>query len=255
MDEQQMMHHHGCCGHKSMKVIIMILLAVLLLTLSVSQIGGWKAKFNPQQNISVTGEGKVVGVPDVGLVTLSVLTDKPTAKEVMQENSGKMNEIIKFVKDSSVDAKDIQTTGYYLSPRYDWKDGIRIDRGYELTSSISVKIRNLDKVSEIIDGAVSRGANQVGDIQFIIDDQEKLKNDAREKAITQAKEKAKDIAKSAGFSLGRVVSFSENDGSYTYPQPLYLDKSVSGIGGGGAPSVEQGSQEITIDVTLGFELK
>ncbi|MDD2646930.1 MAG: SIMPL domain-containing protein [Patescibacteria group bacterium] len=255
MDEQQMMHHPMCHGHKAIKIIIMILLAVLLLTLSVSQIGGWKAKFNPQQNISVSGEGKAIGIPDIGLVTLSVVTDKLTAKEVMQENSSKMNEIIKFVKDSGVDVKDIQTTGYYLSPRYDWRDGIRIDRGYELTSSISVKMRNLDKVSEIIDGAVSRGANQVGDIQFIIDDKEKLRNDAREKAIAQAKEKARDIAKSVGFSLGRVVSFSENDGTYTYSQPIYLDKAMSGIGGGGAPSIEQGSQEITVNVTLGFELR
>jgi len=243
-------HHHG---PKVLKIIIGILLALLLLSISANQVMGFKNKFKPATTISVSGLGKAIGIPDVGLISLSVISDKASAKEVMQDNAKKMNEIIKFVKDSGVEAKDVQTSGYYLNPRYDWQEGTRIFRGYELTSTLSVKIRNLDKISDIIDGAVSRGANQVGNIQFVIDDQEKLKAEARDKAIIQAKGKAKQIAKSTGLHLGKIISFSESEGSYTYPQPLYLDKGMGGAET--APVVEQGSQEIQITVSLGFELK
>jgi len=250
LDKKPHCHHHG-----PLKIIIGILLAIFLLTLSVNQIAGWKDKFVGHNTISVTGEGKAVGIPDVGLISLSVLSEKNTAKEVMQDNSIKMNDIIKFIKDNGVEAKDVQTSGYYLNPRYDWQDGNRIFRGYDLTSTLSVKIRNLDKISEIIDGAVSRGANQIGNIQFIIDDEAKLKDEARDKAIAQAQDKAQQIAKGTGLTLGKIVSFSENGGVVAYPQPLYLDKGINAGGGGGAPAVEQGSQEIQISITLGFELK
>jgi len=245
-----------CHSHHSViKIIVGILLAVLLLTLSVSQIASWRNKFASPNVISVTGEGKSVGIPDVGLISLSVLSEKSTAKEVMQDNSAKMNDIIKFIKSNGVDAKDVQTSGYYLNPRYDFQDGNRIFRGYDLTSTLSVKIRNLDTISAIIDGAVSRGANQIGNIQFIIDDEAGLKDQARTIAITQAKEKALQIAKDAGLTLGKIVSFSENDGTSTYPQPLYMDKGIAMGQGGAAPAVEQGSQEISVTVSLGFELK
>jgi len=253
--EQELNQKLPCHHHGPLKIIIGLLLAILLLTLSVSQIASWRNKFASPNVISVSGEGKAVGIPDVGLISLSVLSEKNTAKEVMQDNATKMNDIIKFIKDGGVEAKDVQTSGYYLSPRYDFQDGNRIFRGYDLTSTLSVKIRNLDKISDIIDGAVSRGANQIGNIQFIIDDEAQLKNEARAKAIIQAKDKAQQIAKSAGLTLGKIVSFSENEGR-TYPQPLYMDKGISAnAGGGAAPVVEQGSQEIDISITLGFELK
>jgi len=254
--EPEVTKEQRCHGHhRPLKMLIGLLLAVLLLTLSVSQIASWKTKFASPNVISVAGEGKSVGIPDVGLISLSVLSEKNTAKEVMQDNSAKMNDIIKFVKDNGVQDKDVQTSGYYLTPRYDFPNGNRVFRGYDLTSTLAVKIRNLDKISDIIDGAVTRGANQVGDIQFIIDDETKLKDEARDKAIAQAKDKAQQIAKGAGLTLGKIVSFSENDGM-VYPQPLYMDKGISaGQGGGAAPAVEQGSQEIDINVTLGFELK
>lgn len=254
--EPEVMKEKHCHGHHMIiKTIVGLLLAVLLLTLSVSQIAGWRDKFASPNFISVTGEGKAVGIPDVGLISLSVLSEKNTAKEVMKDNSTKMNDIIKFIKDNGVEAKDVQTSGYYLNPRYDFQDGNRIFRGYDLTSTLSVKIRNLDKISEIIDGAVSRGANQIGNIQFIIDDEAKLKDEARDKAIVQAQDKAQQIAKSAGLTLGKIISFSENGGAVAYPQSLYLDKGISAGGGGSAPAVEQGSQEIQVSVTLGFELK
>lgn len=112
----------------------------------------------------------------------------------------------------------------------------------------------MEKISDIIDGSVSLGANQVGDIQFVIDDPEKLKEEARDKAIANAKERAQSIATATGLRLGKVISFSEGVSSQVYPVPYYLEK-AEGLGGGEAPQIEAGSQEIEASISLTFELK
>jgi len=239
---------------KGVKTILLALLSIFVAVLIVSEIADIKNKLKNDKTITFTGEGKVTGIPDVASINLSVVTDKMTAKEAMEENAQKMNEIIKFIKDSGVDEKDVKTTAYYLSPRYDWLEGKRVFRGYELTSSLAVKIRNLQKISEIIDGAVGKGANQVGDVQFVIDDQEKLKTEARNEAIANAKERAESIAAAAGLKLGKIVNFSES--GTVPPSPIYyLEKEVGTGGAAPAPELEKGSQEIIIDVSLTFELK
>lgn len=236
------------------KTVLVILLSLFLLSLTFSEILEAKEKLKAKQIISVSGEGKAVGIPDVALINLSVVTERATAKEAMNDNAKEMNEIIKFIKESGVEDKDITTQRYYLAPRYDWIENERVLKGYEITSTLAVKIRNLDKISSIIDGAVSKGANQVEDIQFVIDDSEKLKGEARDKAIENAKQRAQSIAEATGIKLGKIVSFSETAGIENYPFPYYLEsKDVSGAGE--APQIEEGSREIKVNVSLMFEVK
>ena len=251
MENENQHHFHK----KGVKTILLALLSIFVAVLIISEIADIKNKLKSDKTITFTGEGKVTGIPDIASINLSVVTDKQTAKEAMEENAQKMNEIIKFVKDSGVDEKDVKTTAYYLSPRYDWLEGKRVFRGYELTSTLTVKIRDLAKISDIVDGVVSKGANQVGDIQFIIDDPEKLTEEARDKAIAKAKERAQSVAQTAGLKLGKIINFYESGVTPFYP--VYDMKEMSGLGGGTveAPQIEKGSQEITVEVTLTFELK
>ena len=119
---------------------------------------------------------------------------------------------------------------------------------------MDVKIRDLEKVGTIIEKAGSLGANQVGGLNFTIDEPEELRQQARIKALENAKTKAESLAQVAGVNVGRLVSFSEN--SYI-PGPIYLDYAKSeamGLGGGGAPAVEPGSQDIVINVTVTYEV-
>jgi len=240
---------------KELKWVLLVLLSIFLLVLTISEGLEIKDKLKSKETITFSGEGKSTGVPDIASITLSVLTEKMTAKETMTENAKIANEVIKFVKEAGIDEKDVKTQSFTLSPRYDWVEGKRIFRGYQLISTLAVKIRDLEKISDIIDGAVSRGANQVGDIQFVIDDPEKLKEEARNKAIESAKEKAQSIAKATGLKLGKIVSFSEAVAPLEYPSPYYLEMKEEAAGGRISPEIEKGSQEIEVNVSLTFELK
>ena len=172
----------------------------------------------------------------------------------MTENTEKMNKIINSMKDLGVDEKDLKTTDFNIHPRYDYPESGRVLAGYEVTQSLQVKIRDLDKVGQIIQSATNNGANQIGQLSFTIDNEDEFKNQAREEAIKKAKEKAKELANQLGVNLVRIVDFYESG-----ENPVYYDnysaKEAYGIGGGGEiPSIETGENKVEISVTITYEI-
>ena len=208
-----------------------------------------------RHSIAITGEGKVVGVPDIAKVQLGYNVEKKTVADAQKNNTEKMNALVKKLKnDFKIDSKDIQTTNYNISPMYDWFDGKQKLRGYQVSQNLSVKIRYLERVSQILEEAGNAGLNQVGGLYFEIDDPEKLKQEAREKALKQAKEKAEALAKVAEVKLGRIISFSE---SAPQSYPIYREYGLmkaDGVGGESAPAVEAGSADITVMVAVEYEI-
>jgi len=127
--------------------------------------------------------------------------------------------------------------------------------GYSITQSVLVKIRDFDKLGVVLGGVVDNGANSVSQFNFTIDDPTSVQDEARAEAIEKAQKKAKAIAKAGGFRLGKLLSIEE--GGY-YPQPTYAYESKAyGVGGGSdaAPSIEPGSEEVIVNVTLRYEIK
>ncbi|MBU0722566.1 SIMPL domain-containing protein [Patescibacteria group bacterium] len=214
---------------------------------------------NPRENyfISITGEGKVTGVPDVAKIQLGYSVEKKTVADAQKENTAKMNAIIdKLKKDFKIDSQDIKTVNYSISPQYEWApSGKQTLRGYLVSQDLTVKVREMNKISQVLDVAGAIGINQVGNLFFEIDKPEKLKEEARAKALEQAKSKAEALSDIVGVKLGKIISFSESssDGA---PMPMYsLNKMDESIGGGGAAqSVEAGSNEITVYATVQYEI-
>lgn len=207
-------------------------------------------------SIVIVGEGKVTGTPDIAKIQLGYSIEKPTVAAAQRDNTDKMNSMIdKLKKDFKIDPKDIQTANYYISPQYDWNNGKQNLRGYLVSQNLNVKLRQMEKVSSIIEAAGSIGLNQVGNLSFEIDNPEKLKQEARAKALVQAKEKAEALSRLVDVKLGKIISFSE---SANQPGPIYADYALAeklGAGGGGAaPAVEAGSNEIVIIATVEYEI-
>lgn len=166
---------------------------------------------------------------------------------------------MKVLIDLEVDEKDIKTTNYNLRPVYRWTDDAgQVLQGYEASQNLSLKVRDLDKIGEIISLAAEKGANQIGDINFSIDDEYELKNQARELAIEKAKEKAELIASQSGMIIGKVKSFYENSHA-NYPMPMYANaKQVADIyaeSGLESAEIQVGQNEIRVEVTLVYEVK
>ena len=160
-----------------------------------------------------------------------------------------MKNPICFIKE-----EDLKTTNYNINPTYQYTSGRSVIIGYDVTQTLQAKIRDLTKVSAVLDKAAALGANQVGSLGFTFDEPEKLNDEAREKAIDDAKDKAEGLAEKLGVELGKVVSFSESTNGV--PSPAYYSaKEGYGVGGGGAaPDIQTGQNEIVITVNLAYEI-
>ncbi|MEK7139181.1 MAG: SIMPL domain-containing protein [Patescibacteria group bacterium] len=239
------------------------LLLVILIVAGAVLIRNWTKSYNyigvpeTRDMISVEGTGKVTVVPDVATFSLGVMTEKSLVAEAQKENTTKMNKIVSTLQEMGIDQKDLQTSQYNIYPQYNWLNDRQSLRGYQVSQDLTVKVRNLDKVGEVFARAGDLGANNIGGLQFTVDDIEKSKDEARLAAITDAKTKAETLADAAGMKLGKIVGYWENPSGIV---PM-MAKSVMdyGLGMGGGltaptPEIQVGSNEIIMTVSLSYEV-
>lgn len=207
--------------------------------------------------ISVNGEGKVTAVPDIAELTFGVATGpQKTANAAKDMLTKSMNAAFEAVKALGIEEKDISTEYLSLNPSYDWNEGRQILRGYEGSQQLRVKVRDLDKVSDVLSAAVNAGANQAGGVQFTIDDPQGLRAEAREKAIQNAQEKAQVLADQLGVKIVKLQNFNEG-GGYSPPMP-YMAKNMAMEGAAVADAsipLPPGEQEIQVNVNMTYEVR
>lgn len=209
-----------------------------------------------RDTISIQGEGKAQVRPDVTIVELGVTTDGKTVEAIQKENTNKMNEILKAVKALGVEEKDIQTQQYSIYPQYNWNEGVRQDAGFQIDQRIKIKVRDEMITGSLIAKSAELGANQIGGLQFEIDDPSLFEQAARRDAIKDARDKAQALADELGLTLVRVVSFSESSGGTPIMPRMYAMEAMDGVGGGlPAPQIEPGEQEVISFVNVVFEVR
>jgi len=227
---------------------VLVLLGIFLLV-EINHVWNTAATTN---TVSFNGQGRVSAKPDIAMISATVLTQSANSKTAQDLNTQRSDAVTNFLKAQGIDEKDIKTTGYNIYPQYRYDGGPGVITGYQVTQSFQVKLRELEKISSILSGLVSAGANQVDNLGLQIEDPEQLRREAREKAIADAKKKAAELEDQIDINLGRLVNFSENTGG-GYPMPMYTRDSV-GMGGGG-PTISPGENEIVVDVSLTYQIK
>lgn len=202
----------------------------------------------------VTGQGKVTAKPDIASVTAGISVQGTTVKSAQDQINSVINKVSQALKKQGIDAKDIQTQNYSIYPAYDYNNGSQRITGYTGSTNLLIKVRDLDTANNVIDAATTSGANQVSGISFDVDDKTKLEDQARQKAVDEAKKKAQEAAKTVGFKLGRIINYSENFPGSVRPMPLGAAVDNKAMGGV-ATQIEPGSSEITVNVTLSYEIQ
>lgn len=235
-------------------LVVLIVVAFVVMRVLLHQ----DASSPSGRTISVSATGEVIVSPDVAALSFAVTSEGEDPAEVADENNQIINRAIEFVKEQGLESGDIKTVGYNLYPRYEYDEKRRLSfiTGYTLTQSVFVKIRNFDTIPDIIGGLPALGINQINSLRFEVDDPEEFLNQAREEAFGKAREKAETMARQNGVRISRVISFSESEGGF-FPPPIPLR--AEGLGGAdfavAAPTIEPGSEEVTVHVNVIYELK
>jgi uncharacterized protein len=207
-----------------------------------------------ERTVTVSASGIVSAEPDEAMIATGVTSEAKTAREALSKNSEAMKKVIADLKGKGIEAKDIQTTQFNIEPVYVYpKEGQPpVLNGYRAHNMVSVKVRNLDKLGDVLDQLVTAGSNQMNGITFDVSKAETLKDEARKAAIANALRRAKLYAAAAGADVGEIVQISE-DVTFTGPQPMQYSKARAASAE--SVPVERGSMDLEARVTATWKLK
>jgi len=208
------------------------------------------AQTMPPPAISVTGEANVSVAPDQAQIDGGVTSDAKTAREASDANNAAMGKVLLALKGAGIEEKDYQTSRLSLQPQYAQNRAAPSPFvGYRASNRVTVRIRDVAKVANVIDVLVGAGATDIGGINFTVSQASKHLDEAREKAIADARRKAEIYAKAAGVTLGEPISISEEGA----PVPLYRGKMAAPMAAG-AP-VAQGEERLSVTVNVSWAIK
>ncbi len=259
------------CENRSVRIVLCVLAFVVIFFIAVKIAKDMKyydyigRDISSPNTISVSGKGEILAKADIANFTFSVIEESLNVSEAQQKAALKMNEIITFLTGNGVEDKDMKTTNYNISPRYEYikssekikapTKNNRVLVGYEVNQGIGVKVRNIESVGTILGGIGALGASNVSGLSFSIDDEELLKEDARKLAIDDAKENAEILAGNLGVKLVRIINFSESGYFPIYRQKFSAEAvSMDGIGGA-APEIPTGENKIISQVNIIYEIR
>lgn len=205
-----------------------------------------------KRTISVSGTGIVHARPDTANLSIGVSSEARSAGEALNLNTSAMERVIADLKALGIAQKDIQTTNFSVNPRQQhFKDGKPpVITGYRVVNAVTIVVRDLGKLGDILDRAVSKGSNQINGIRFSIDDPEKLEDQARRLAMKDARSKADIYAESGDVKVGDILTISES----TISRPIPFGRTVAMEARARPVPIEAGEQQVSATVSVTWEI-
>jgi uncharacterized protein YggE len=210
------------------------------------------AQTAPPAMITVSGEATVSVPPDQAQIDAGVSSDAKTAREASEANNAAMGKVLLALKGAGIAEKDYQTSQLSLQAQYAPNRAGTPSPivGYHASNRVSVRVRDVAKVANVIDMLVGAGANDIGGINFMVSQASKLLDDARQQAVADARRKAEIYAKATGVTLGAPLNISE-EGS---PGPMPFRKLSSGMPMAAA-AIAQGEETLQVTVNVSWAIK
>ncbi len=202
-----------------------------------------------ERTISVSGTGRAALPPDIATVTVGVVQDGSTVAAVRSAAATTMRDVLAALRAAGVADRDVRTSGLSLGPRYEYPtSGGQTLVGYELRNSVVARLRDLDRVSDAIDGALAAGASSLDGLTFDVEDRAAAEGAARAAAVADALAKASALAQAAGAEIGSVLAISE--GSPDVPAPPRPMFRMAAMADASPTPVEAGESEIVVSVNI-----
>ncbi len=223
---------------KARRLVVTIALLSAVAGFSFGQGNSEKAS---RRAIEVTGIGIAHAAPTLARVQLGVQSRSPDVKTALAHNAAGMQALLAALKAAGVSGRDIATSEYQvLYVPEEGTPGASRPGYYEVTTSVTVTVREIERLGSILDDSFAAGANLSGGIAFGISDSAALEAEARAKAFADAKGRAEELARLAGVGLGRAERITELGGLPSV-RPVFA-------AAGMAPPVSAG--ELTVQISL-----
>ncbi len=205
----------------------------------------------PEARVIVIGEGSVPVAPDYAQIRGGVTSKGKTVREATDANSKLMAAVTAALLNAGIAQADIQTAQFSIQPVYTPPQNEPKLAGYSVSNQVTVTVRALGKVSDILDRMVDAGATDIGNVSFLHSNPAKALDQAREAAVADARRKAELYAHASGFTLGRVAWLTEDTGAMSPVRtPMFRAQAAMA-----APvPIAPGEDTLRVQITVGFDI-
>jgi uncharacterized protein YggE len=242
-----------------MRKMAVILCALAVFTLAL--IGCVSAADSTNAHvIQVSGSGSVTGTPDRVQVSFAVETDNPDVKIAQANNALAMNTVVDALAAAGVPRDQMKTTDYTITPVYqDNNNGILSSniKTYQVTNTLQVTLRDTNATGQIIDAAVTAGANQVNSIQFMLSDEQAqvLRSQALSKAVTNARADADTVAAALNVTITGTQEADISPGYTPVVYSNYNTLALSSAKAAAAPTpIQSGDITVSAQVSVTYTI-
>ncbi|MCL2224763.1 MAG: SIMPL domain-containing protein [Defluviitaleaceae bacterium] len=232
-------------------VILAVIFSAMMATVAFGQ--------TERPNISVSGAGAVTATPDIATIVFGVNTENRDARTAITTNNRDIANVLAAVKAQGISEDDIVTHQFTLSPRMDWQRGTA--DGYTVSNTITVTLRDMDIIGEIMGAAIEAGANVTGNVRFSVYDSVALYQEALAIAAQDARDKANALALAMNVNISTILSVTEQStwaspvaraGSWAMMEDAEMAMPMS-AGGWGVP-IQTGEITITARINVVFAI-
>ena len=204
------------------------------------------------RTVTVSGHGSVTVKPDIATLSLGVSVTGDTANAALRKAAEKADALIKALEASGVAEDDIVTSDISLYPQYN-EDGNKVI-GYNASNDVTATVRQIDTTGAVIDAAAGLVGDEIsiGGVSFSVDDSSEALSEARQAATADALQHATDLTAGVHAEVGQVLTIDETYSNY---QPYYPAYDASDGSAEVSTPIQTGTQDITVDVTVVFEVQ
>lgn len=205
-----------------------------------------------ERQITVTGEARMETAPDMAVITLGVSEQAPEAAAAMAAVSRSMVAVVDRLREGGVAPEDMQTREISLHPVWSQRGssgGAREVTGFAASNTLTVRLRDLSRLGDVMDQVLTAGANEFRGLRFAVAEPETLQDALRGAAVDDAFRKARQLAEAAGMKLGAPRDIRDAPAAGGGPQPMMMEMARSD-----AMPVEPGSLGFSHSVTVVFDM-
>jgi len=208
-------------------------------------------------HVVTSGQASVDATPDIATLAIEVSVSSKDASEAKKQADARVAQYFDFLQKNGIEKKDINAANLRTQPEYDYlKDGKSELKGYRAVRQVQVTLRQLDKLNELLDGALKSGLNEIRSVELGVANPDSYRDKARQAAIENATQQAGALAKGFNTQLGPVYSIRYHVANY---QPMPVARMFKAADAApmtsAAQTYEQQSIHFDDQVDVVFELK
>ena len=239
--------------------------SLLLAWLLLVPLTTWAAEAKPETStLTVSGTGTLSLAPDTAFITLGMETAGKALAETQQQNAVAMQKVMERVLQSGIEKERIQTSSFTVTPQYKPQprrsSGEAVPTepeiiGYTVSNMMTVEVRDLEKVGQVIDTALTAGANRFHGLHWTLRDERQPRLRALKMAAAQAREKAQALGEALDVKLVRILTANEGGAQVIYPRPFMARSASAAMAAEVSVPISSGELKVEASVTLIYEIR